>query len=89
MKSIQRERIMKKEAEMMARQKVQEEEKSRQMKKQMEEAEIQRQMTLIRKEMEEEKARAKEEEKRFVFVSPVAVCNSLIVLHKCLFAQRK
>ena len=57
---------MKREAEVMARKKVQEEEKSRLMKKQMEEAEIQREMALIRREMEEEKARANEDEKRCV-----------------------
>ena len=79
MKSAQRERMMKKEAELMARKKVQEEEKSRQMKKQMEEAEIQKQMALIRKEMEEKKLRASEEEKRHVFLFPNVVFNNGLI----------
>eukprot|EP00795_Rhopilema_esculentum_P016751 gene16751-8210_t len=62
--NIQREKMMKRDAEVLARKKIQEEEKARKMKQQKEEAAIQRQMAAIRKEMEEERLKTKEEQER-------------------------
>ena len=61
----QREKMMKRDAEVLARKKIQEEEKARKMKQQKEEAAIQRQMAAIRKEMEEERLKGKDEQERY------------------------
>ena len=66
---VQREKMMRKDAELMARKKIQEEEKARKLKIQNEEAAIQQEMARLRKEMEAEKLKVKEEEERyFVFI---------------------